>query len=153
MSNEDKDTIKANIQAYLGYTNSINLKVTDLNKIFIDLEATIKIKASADFEDVYEQIQETLLAYFEPRFYKGSFVRGEVVLSELVKIDDIVDIDQSNFSLAQDIKTPESTIPWLRTINLHLFKETGETYDVKQIIPEVIFSSFNPHVPVYQDVL
>ena len=77
-----------------------------------------------------------------------------MVLAELSKLPEILDIDQATFSLSQDIKTPKSTIPWLRTININMSKETGETYSYTQLIPEIRYSDFNPNFnSTYEEVL
>lgn len=144
-TDQECSEIKATLQQFLGYSNSINLKVVPLNKIFIDFSCKIKIKASSTFQEVFERIQEVLLAYFEPRFYNSSSIRGELVLSELAKIQEIIDIDQSTFSLFEDIKTPKTCIPWLRTINILMEKESGQVFNITQTIPTITFSDFNPN--------
>lgn len=148
------DEIKAGIQSYLSFANSINLKVANINKLFIDFKVDITIKPSADFDDVFKEVQAVLLAFFEPRFYMSSSIRGELVLSELTKISDIIDVDQSSFSLSSDVVTPKTILPWLRTINMTMTKESGDSKIYTQTIPEELYSSFNPNVKdTFEDVL
>ena len=145
LSEEEKGRIYAALQARLGFTNSINLKVINISKVYLDFALTITIKASADFQEAFNEIQAVLLAFFEPRFYSSSSVRGDLLLAEISRVPDIIDIEQSSYSFKEDIKTPRTVLPWLRSINLKIKKESGEVKSITQDVSVIERSSFNPN--------
>lgn len=145
LSEEEKGRIYSALQARLGFTNSINLKVINISKVYLDFALTVTIKASSEFQEVFNEIQAVLLAFFEPRFYSSSSVRGDLLLAEISRISDIIDIEQSSYSFKEDIKTPRTVLPWLRSINLKIKKESGEVKQITQDISSIEHSSFNPN--------
>ena len=82
-SEDECQQIKNSVQSYLNYSTSINLDVRPLRKLYIDIEFTATIKTSATFEDAFEEIQASILAYLDPRFYRESSIRTEKIIQAI----------------------------------------------------------------------
>lgn len=143
---EECQTIASDLEKYCGYASGMALDVRPLERLNLDLEINVTIANGANFEEVFQQIQIKLLSYLEPRFYTGSSIRGDMLLSRISEIDDIVDIDQTSPAFAQDIPTPHTVIPFIRNLIVKMSKESGEEFQYSQLFEETYYSMFNPNV-------
>ena len=144
-SQAECQTIANKIQSLLNYSAALNLDVRPLTRINVNISFTATIKSSVQFNDAYEEIQAAILSYLDPRFYKDSLVRSEKLIQLITDIDDILDLDVQSFYPKSDIKTPVTTIPFIHTLNVFLKKDSGDSYNFSQTIPELYYSTFNPN--------
>ena len=127
-------------------TNIVYWNIISMPKIPIDVSCTVTVAAQSEVTSVFNEIQEQLLSCLDFRYWSDNRVRSEVLLSVLIEIQSILDIQQDTFTPMVDISIGDVAVPFLRSLQVSFIQnDTQSTQTLGALRTTIETSPFSPN--------
>ena len=146
LSQNELSQIKAELTGYMNITNIVYWNIISMPKIPIDVSCTVTVAAQSEVTSVFNEIQEQLLSCLDFRYWSDNRVRSEVLLSVLIEIQSILDIQQDTFTPMVDISIGDVAVPFLRSLQVSFIQnDTQSTQTLGALRTTIETSPFSPN--------
>ena len=140
-TNQELKDIAHFVNEYMNFSTAMRINVKNLTKVNLTIDVTATILPSVQFEQAFKEIQAVILSLVDPRYFKGKLIKEETFISALTNLKSIIDLDTYAFNIS-NVNISDSEIPFIRYINCHLTKVSGDFYDKVSTIPENYISTY-----------